>query len=569
MIGVVAQEGQRASVAEFFELFKTPWEFVRPNRKYDVVLVTAGEIPEANTRLLVVFGSELLVGDTHRGVHKESQVRGGLLHHQNLRLPVYGNMLIFAQSSSGKACLLSNAGITGLKVESAGQTLIRAGFDLFSEIQFLLSTGQPVQHAATPTLDVHIQILRGWILDAGVPLFEIPPVPAGHKFFACLTHDIDFIGIRRHKFDHTMWGFLFRATVVALWSFLRGRIPLLRLLANWRAAAALPFVYLGWAQDFWEPFEWYLQVEAKLPATYFLIPFKNHAGWHVSAPHSAWRAARYDIGDIPERARALEKAGCEIGVHGIDSWHSVEKGRAERGRVAGVTGSPEVGIRMHWLLQDEKTWGVLEKSGYAYDSTCGYNETVGYRNGTTQAYRPLNAQTLLELPMHIQDGALFFPERLNLSEAEAWRRCSEIMDQAQTLGGVVTLLWHCRSHAPERFWGDFYVKLIHALKSTEACFVTAAQAVAWFRKRREACFEQVRGADGNTQLRLRYQGDAGPPAALIRIHVPALRTAEGNHGNHARSIQVDIPWTDGGVVELDAMLHEIASLPHQPEGVQR
>ena len=44
-----------------------------------------------------------------------------------------------------------------------------------------------------------------------------------------------------------------------------------------------------------------------------------------------------------------------------------------------------------------------------YDSTIGYNETVGYRAGTTQPYRPLAASRLLELPLHVMDTALFYP----------------------------------------------------------------------------------------------------------------------------------------------------------------
>ena len=37
---------------------------------------------------------------------------------------------------------------------------------------------------------------------------------------------------------------------------------------------------------------------------------------------------------------------------------------------------------MHWLLHDANTPSVLDEAGYAYDSTVGYNETIGYRAGT-------------------------------------------------------------------------------------------------------------------------------------------------------------------------------------------
>src|SRR4029079_14936825 len=132
--------------------------------------------------------------------------------------------------------LRADAGIVGLRRQSGECTTLRLGYDLFEEVRFLLSTGQPVEHAAIPALDLHIAMLRLWILDAGVPVVEIPPVPAGHDFAVCLTHDIDFVGIRRHFFDYTMWGFLYRSTVGALRDAMGRRLSMSRLLRAWRAA---------------------------------------------------------------------------------------------------------------------------------------------------------------------------------------------------------------------------------------------------------------------------------------------------------------------------------------------
>ena len=36
MIGVIADSAEQDVVREFFELFKTPWEFYRRDRRYDV-----------------------------------------------------------------------------------------------------------------------------------------------------------------------------------------------------------------------------------------------------------------------------------------------------------------------------------------------------------------------------------------------------------------------------------------------------------------------------------------------------------------------------------------------------
>jgi hypothetical protein len=45
------QTGQTGAVEEFFELFKTPWESYRLGRLYDVILVTADEVPNIEAKL--------------------------------------------------------------------------------------------------------------------------------------------------------------------------------------------------------------------------------------------------------------------------------------------------------------------------------------------------------------------------------------------------------------------------------------------------------------------------------------------------------------------------------------
>ena len=132
---------------------------------------------------------------------------------------------------------------------------------------------------------------------------------------------------------------------------------------------------------------------------------------------------------------------------------------------------------------------VLESAGASYDSTVGYNEAVGFRAGTTQVYKPLNATTLLELPLHIMDTALFYPAYLHLSPKDAEVRINRVIDTAVQYGGCVTVNWHDRSIAPERLWTETYVNLVNELSQKGAWFATAAQAVAWFRMRRSVMFD--------------------------------------------------------------------------------
>src|SRR6266571_6178454 len=158
-------------------------------------------------------------------------------------------------------------------------------------------------------------MLRGWILDAGIPVVEVPPVPVGYEFIACLTHDVDFVKISDHKFDHTAWGFLYRAVVGSLCDVVKRRISWDRFQQNWKAALSLPGVYLGLCHDFWlQDFDRYRAVEQDLKSTFFLIPFKNRAGDKVPGQHPERRATRYDITDVQELAKELMRQGCEVGV---------------------------------------------------------------------------------------------------------------------------------------------------------------------------------------------------------------------------------------------------------------
>jgi len=543
MIGVVAKPSQIPAVEEFFELFKTPWEHFQRGRSYDVVVITGDEVPQTDAKLVVIYGPEIKRGDIAATSAHRSQ-RNVILEYRRSRLPIYGETMLFEQDERSLVCATGGAGAAGFESPSATRTVLRLGYDLFREVELLLSVGQPVENAQIPALEIHIAMLRDWILASGNGLLEIPPLPGGCRFAVCLTHDIDFIGIRNHKFDHTMWGFLYRATIGTLRDLARGRKSVAHVLKNWRAALSLPLVYLGWAKDFWLPFGWYLQVERNLSATYFLIPFKHRAGDRLSVPHASRRAAAYDVGDLPEWVATLRQSGCELGVHGIDAWHNVERARAELRRVADLTGEKKIGIRMHWLLQEENTYRVLDEAGYAYDSTAGFNETVGYRSGTTQVFRPFGTRSLLELPMHIQDGALFYPQRLDLTDREAWAWCEAFLRNAAAFGGVLTILWHDRSHGPERFWGAFYTRLVEKLRSMNVWFGSAGEVVEWFRRRREVAFRASALTSGTTIVRPRHRSEQTLPPLTLR-HYRQGGARKEKHGF------VDRIWSGESDLELD------------------
>lgn len=510
MIGVIANPRDRGVVEEFFELFKTPWEFCRDDREYDVILCAAGDGSRRGAaKLWVIFaGCTPGLSDSNA-----AQARSGIAY-KGIHLPLYSGCRTF---SDGDAALLAevDSGRPVIRSESRKEgTIVELGYDLFAEIRQLLTEGQPPADAEIPTLDLHIALLRDLILAHGVMVAEIPPVPEGYRFIACLTHDVDHPLLRNHVFDHTALGFFYRATLGSLGGLLRGRRTLREAFRNLAAAARLPLVWIGAAQDFWAKFDRYLEIEQDAPSTFFVIPFRGCAGRCITGKAPARRAAGYSVAEIAPQVTRMKAAGCEIGLHGIDAWSSTVAGRAESEEIRRVAGNEgEIGVRMHWLYFDQHSPQMLDEAGFGYDSTVGYNETVGYRAGTGQVYRPLTAKHLFELPLHIMDTALFYPNHLNSSQKGARQRIESILQNAERFGGCVTVNWHDRSIAPERCWDDFYIELIGNMRSRGAWFATGTDAVEWFRRRRLA---RIDFSEGGAVL-IREQPvdeDELPPLAL-------------------------------------------------------
>ena len=75
------------------------------------------------------------------------------------------------------------------------------------------------------------------------------------------------------------------------------------------------------------------------------------------------RASSYEATDIADTVQELQAAGWEIGVHATDAWRDSAAGREELERVRQLTGTREVGVRMHGFIRMNKPlsgWNVLD-----------------------------------------------------------------------------------------------------------------------------------------------------------------------------------------------------------------
>lgn len=261
------------------------------------------------TGLTIVYSSKPTETDALKAIAAAPAISKCLIGDDGIGIPIYGELARFR--GQGLPLLHNNndSEIVAMEFSASHTEIVRVGYDLFKEVAFLLSDGQPEEYALIPTLEYHISLLRGWIVDAGFPVVEIPPIPWGHSFIVCLAHDIDFVGIRRYKIDYTFWGFVYRALAGSLFELARNRSSWDHVVKNWVAVLSLSLVYLKVREDFWDQFETYAEIEKGLVSTFFLVPFKDLVGNKMGGRFSSRRATRYDINDVKPQVKSLVHRG--------------------------------------------------------------------------------------------------------------------------------------------------------------------------------------------------------------------------------------------------------------------
>lgn len=495
----------RAVAGEFFQLFKTPWEFYQPGKRYSVIIYdSSATAPSLEADIVAIYASDLICGPKDRVVLEERVV------------PIYRGLDRLAVPPSTAPETSDSPGFLTTK---EGIVTMRFTYNLFREVEFLLREGQPAEYAEIPTLEIHIQALRSLLVRYLSHFVEIPPVPAGVSGIASLTHDVDHPSILNHKGDRTLAGFVYRATIGSLVDLLSRRKTLSQLWQNLRAVSALPLVLAGRHRDLWDCFDRYLELEDPYRSTFFFIPVKGDPGRSPIGERKDQRSSPYGAAELSEKISTLRDGGAEIGVHGINAWSSAEDGRKEREAITGLAGAEDIGIRMHWLYYDRNSPQRLDHAGFAYDSTVGYNETVGFKSGTPQVYQPLGSARMLELPLTVMDTALFYPSYLRLRPNEALARVGDLLSIVQQFGGVLVVNWHDRSLAPERLWDGVYEEILLRLRESNIWVAPAREVVQWFRARRETVFSVQSAAAETISVSVRSpERPAGGPSFRLRVY---------------------------------------------------
>jgi len=185
------------------------------------------------------------------------------------------------------------------------------------------------------------------------------------------------------------------------------------------------------------------------------------------------------IEGIKKKLRSITDAGWEIGLHGgHDTYLDVNKMSAGKKRLENVIGKEIVGYRNHYLrFKVPTTWELLKKAGFKYDTTFGYADCAGFRNGMCYPFKPFNLNTneyvdIWEIPLIVMDTSLF--EYMKLDMNSAWCIVRSLVDITEKLHGVMTVLWHNPSMVGAR--GELYEGLLQYCHARGA-WMTSAETI--------------------------------------------------------------------------------------------
>ena len=242
--------------------------------------------------------------------------------------------------------------------------------------------------------------------------------PENKKFAVLLTHDIDDIDVSNYHVIRSLIPFPPNRNFFGFKSIFSER------LRGKRAG--------------YKNFKKIVELEQKYNAKssfYFLANDKDIFGY------------KYKIKEIQDDICNIIDNGCEVGLH--TSYYAYDKLNEiikEKEKLEKIIGKKVKGVRNHLLkFKVPDSWDTLSKAGFLYDTTLGYHDMIGFRNGMCHPFKPFNLNTnkqvdIIEIPLCLSDLTLF--SYMGKNALESWEIIKSFIDVTERLGGVLTILWH-------------------------------------------------------------------------------------------------------------------------------
>ncbi|MDT8322840.1 MAG: polysaccharide deacetylase family protein [Bacteroidota bacterium] len=336
-----------------------------------------------------------------------------------------------------------------LSLHEQWSSAARDRFDRFPAAASLLGARGEL---ARPVLAEYALQLRAVLRSAGHDLPDTGRYE-GRRAAAVMTHDIDYLS----KFTA---GLLFRE-LVKNFLFNRRHVSGAERLQRLRE-------YLGFMREENDP---YVQSILRMLAV------EEQRGIRGSWLFKAGGRDRRDVSYRLEGARArriialLREKGHDIGLH--PSFHAHTDAamlRREHQRLRSATDADLRSVRQHYLrFIYPKTWRQQAAENFFVDSTLGFAEEEGFRNGCCHPFLPWDLDRgevlpIWELPLTVMDGTL--AQYRGMTPGDARMRIDALLRTVTEAGGVAVLLFHNTAYDAHDFpgWGEVFA---HAAESME------------------------------------------------------------------------------------------------------
>lgn len=268
--------------------------------------------------------------------------------------------------------------------------------------------------------------------------------PEDKQFAIILTHDVDDIYV---KLRHILLS-------IAYWS------------KNWDFSSTLHLTkgLFNKSKTPYKNFRKIIQLEKKYDA--------KSSFYFLTSPNDIF-GTKYELDDLHDEIGFLIDEDFEIGLHtGYHSYDNFEKIKKEKEMLEKMIGKKIIGARNHVLrFKTPQSWEQLSKAGLLYDTTFGYHDHIGFRNGMCHPFRPYNLNSektidILEIPLIIEDMTFIMYMKENVRVC--WDYIKGLIDTVKELNGVITILWHTWTFSyPVSYggmfgkeWNDLYEKIL-------------------------------------------------------------------------------------------------------------
>ena len=337
----------------------------------------------------------------------------------------------------------------------------------------------PESITCAPAVSLHFNLIENAIRyvykKLGLPLLSIPRWPESAPLTIFLSHDVDVV--RKWTPKRTVYelslgikdmihmkGKRIYDTVCSIIEAMKGRDP------------------------YWM-FEKLLIMEKGngFKSTWFFAPFGDEFNKRENMIDPVYRRS---TAEITAMIRRILDNGCELALHGTRrSFFDSEALKRQQESFENRLGFKLQGVRHHYLMfRHGATLEALSKIGMLYDTTLGFSDRPGYRNGMASPFFPFPidhpAGKIVEIPLNLMDSVFILA---NESEEAIKRRATESYLYAKAAGGLFSVLVHPSNMDQMEIPGleNFYHSLLSRFRLDHVYSMTGSELMHWWNAREE------------------------------------------------------------------------------------